>query len=130
MDYETAAQIRERFGLTGRETKSLFLRGRSGRYTMFVSVEGQRLDAARARAALEEKVSVASGEELRAVTGCEPGCAVPLGLPPEVTLLVDGVVEGESRLIFSSGPPTETIEVGASEWAALVASVDNPVVKY
>ncbi|MCI3934987.1 YbaK/EbsC family protein [Streptomyces sp. AN091965] len=130
LDYETAAEVRERFQLTGTETKSLFLRGKSGRHTMFVSVEGQRLDTARARAALGEKFSIASGDELKAVTGCEPGCAVPLGLPPQVTLLIDSAIEHEPRLILSPGPPTETIEVSASEWAALLSETDNPVVKY
>ncbi|WP_282793602.1 YbaK/EbsC family protein [Streptomyces sp. CC224B] len=130
LDYETAAAVRERFGLTGTETKSLFLRGKSGRYAMFVSVEGRRLDTARARAALGEKFSIASGEELRSVTGCVPGCAVPFGLPPQVTLLLDSAVGQERWLIFSPGPPTETIEVEASDWAALVSKTGNPLVKY
>lgn len=130
LDYETAARVRERFHLTGTETKSLFLRAKSGRYAMFVSVEGRRLDTARARTALGEKFSIASGDELKTVTGCEPGCAVPFGLPAHVTLLIDSAVELESRLIFSPGPPTETIEVTASQWGALMAKVDNPVVAY
>src|SRR2546425_3898810 len=41
LDYETAALIRERFGLVGAETKALFLRGKTGRFIMFVSQEGQ-----------------------------------------------------------------------------------------
>lgn len=130
LDYETAAQVREQFGLTGTETKSLFLRCKSGRYAMFVSVEGARLDTPRARAALGEKFSIGSGDELKAVTGCLPGCAVPFGLAPEVTLLVDGALEQEPRLIFSPGPPTETVEVSAADWATLMATTDNPVVKY
>ncbi|GGV10409.1 YbaK/EbsC family protein [Streptomyces spectabilis] len=130
MDYETAAQVRERFHLTGAETKSLFLRGKSGRHTMFVSVEGRRLDTAKARAALGEKFSIAPGAELKAVTGCEPGCAVPFGLPPQVTLLIDSALGHEPRLIFSPGPPTETIEVSATDWVALVSKTDNPVVTY
>ena len=128
--YETAALVRERFGLTGTETKSLFLRRKSGGYAMFISIEGQRLDTGRARAALGEKVSLASGDELQSVTGCVPGCAVPFGLPPEVSLLVDDSLLSEARLIFSPGPPTETIEVGAEEWAVLMSNAANPVLKY
>ena len=44
LSYETAEKVRKEFGLTGAESKSLFLRGRDGRYYMFVSVEGKRAD--------------------------------------------------------------------------------------
>jgi Ala-tRNA(Pro) deacylase len=130
LDYETAAMVRKRFDLTGVETKSLFLRAKSGRYLMFVTLEGERLDRAQAQQALGEKVSIASGDELQAETGCVPGCAVPLGLPCRIALLIDPKVETAHSLIFSPGPPTETLQVSSEEWARLIGAVDNPTLRY
>ena len=130
LDYDTAATIRERFHFTGIETKSLFLRGKSGRHVMFVTREGERLDRARAQRALEERVSIASGEELQAETGCVPGCAVPLGLPAGIPLLIDGELDAAPALIFSPGPPTQTIQVSGEEWGRLVAAAENPKILY
>jgi len=130
LDYETAATVRQRFGLNGIETKSLFLRAKSGRYLMFVTGEGERLDRVRAQGVLGEKVSIASGEELQAETGCVPGCAVPLGLPPAIPLLIDRQLDSTPALILSPGPPTETIQVSGEEWRQLVAAADNPTIPY
>lgn len=130
LDYDSAATIRERFHLTGIETKSLFLRAKSGRYLMFVTRQGERLDRARAQQAFGEKVSIASGEELQAETGCIPGCAVPLGLPAGMPLLIDGELGAAPALIFSPGPPTQTLQVGGEDWARLVAAADNPKIPY
>ncbi len=130
LDYETAARVRDRFGLTGTETKALFLRRRSGAYVMFVSLESERLDASKARELLGEKVSIAAGDELSTETGCIPGCAVPLGLPEKIVLLLDRKVRTPARLIFSPGPPTETIEISAGEWESLLSAVPNQIVEY
>lgn len=130
LDYEIAQTIRARFGLTGTETKSLLLRTKGGRYVMFVSVEGERVDKQRARDALEEKFSVASETELVQETGCVPGCGVPIGLPPHVTVLLDPKTSSAKSLIFSPGPPTETIEVTAADWNALLGVIKNSVVPY
>lgn len=130
LDYETARTIRERFSLVGTETKSLLLRTKKGLYVMFISLEGERLVRERARNALKENVSLASPSELVEQTGCVPGCAVPLGLPPHVRLLVDPKVEAVERLILSPGPPTETVEISVAEWVLLLKAVPNLVVRY
>lgn len=130
LDYETATTVRERFNLSGRETKALFLHAKSGRYVMFVSLEGERLDRKRAQAALGEKTSMASGDELQTETGCVPGCAVPLGLPQHVALLIDPKLVGESDLIFSPGPPTETLQVTQKQWESLLKVVKNDKFEY
>jgi Ala-tRNA(Pro) deacylase len=130
LDYDAATAVREKFNLTGAETKSLFLKCKSGRWVMFVSLEGERIDRKRAQEAVGEKFSIATGEELKSETGCLPGCAVPLGLPAHVSLLLDPALKSASNLIFSSGLPTETLQVSADEWMSLVAAAKNEMLKY
>ena len=50
LDYPTARAVRQRFGLRGVESKSLFLRTGAQRYAMLISLEGARADWARSTA--------------------------------------------------------------------------------
>jgi Ala-tRNA(Pro) deacylase len=129
-DYETAEVVRSQFDLSGAETKSLFLRTKSGRYAMWISLEAARIDPKVARIALGAKVSMASAEELERKTACIAGCAVPLGLPKDISLLVDQRLGSAEKLIFSPGPPTQTVEVTAAEWDELLTVCANEVLVY
>lgn len=129
-DYPTAAIVRQLFKLHGKETKCLFLKSKKQEYFMFVSLEEVRVDWARAKAALGTKVTLASEAELRAETGCLPACAVPLGLPEHVSLLVDRTLEEQAALIFSPGPPTETVEVDGRAWPRLLTAATNRIFGY
>lgn len=129
-DYETAAQVRERFNLTGTESKNLFLHGRDGRWFMYVTLQGKRFDSKACKRLLGTHVSVASDEELTAHTGCEPGCAVPFGHDPSIGLIVDESIFGTERFIFSPGPPTRTIEIATLDLERVLAAVSNPIVRY
>lgn len=44
LDYETNRIVRERLGLQGTPSKSLFLKSKSGNYYVFFTLEGTRLD--------------------------------------------------------------------------------------
>lgn len=127
LNYETAAAIRERFGLTGTESKSLFLKAKDGRYAMYVTLEGKRADLKGAAQLLGSKVSVAGNDELTAQTGCIPGCACPFGHDPAITLIVDKEVLAVERLIFSPGPAERTIEVTGSCLPELFKASGNPL---
>src|SRR5262249_47987847 len=62
-DYETAKAVRERFGVTAVESKSLFLKSKAGRYWMFVG-PGRRFNSKLARKLTGSGLSVCSGDEL------------------------------------------------------------------
>jgi len=129
-DYETAARVRERFGLEGVESKSLFLKTRDGRSVVFVTVQGKRLDAKAMKRLLGSPVSIGSDEELTAKTGCEPGCAVPFGLDPSIVLVIDEEIFRHASFIFSPGPPSRTMVIETSAIAAILAAGENEVVRY
>lgn len=64
LSYEAAAKVRNQFGLTGVESKNLFLKTKDGRYCLIITIEGKTADFDRMKELLGSKVSVASQEEL------------------------------------------------------------------
>jgi len=130
LSYEKAAQIRQRFNLSGVESKSLFLKLRDDRYCMFISLEGKRFDSKRLRALLGSKSKICSDQELNDVTGCVPKCACPFGHPAEVTLIIDNEVFEHDRFIYPPGPPEKSIEIKTEDINQLVRTGPNKVVYY
>ncbi len=128
LDYDTAAEIRRRFGLTGTETKNLFLKLKTGGYAMLVTLENKRADLEAIKTVLGSVVSIATPYELSDETGCLPNCAVPLGHWKQIALIVDREVLRQPRLIFSPGPPERTIEIESDALEKILATVDNRVV--
>jgi Ala-tRNA(Pro) deacylase len=92
LSYEQAKAVRQRFNLSGVESKSLFLKLKDGRYAMFISVEGKRADLKRIRELLGSKPSICSDEELSTKTACIPQCACPFGHSSEIILIVDKAI--------------------------------------
>ncbi len=127
LDYDKAAEIRQRFGFTGTESKSLFLKGKSGNYYVFVTMEGEKLDAKAVKNLVEEKVSICSGDEMTSVIGCTPGCVAPFGYDAEISLVIDQRVFAEEKLIFSPGIPETTMVIGGSDFQALLEKVENKI---
>ena len=126
-DYETAAVIRQRFGLQGVESKNLFLKTKKGEYCMLITVQGKRADFDALKEVLGSKVSVASHDELKEKTGCEPNCATPLGHPAEVILVVDNEIFRHHYFIFSPGPAERTVEMLTEEFRRVLQNVPNKV---
>ena len=130
LSYEKAAQIRQRFNLSGVESKSLFLKLKDDRYCMFISVEGKRFDPNRLRALLGSKSKICSDQELNEVTGCVPKCACPFGHPAEIMQIIDNEIFDSDRFIYSPGPPEKTIEIKTEDIGQLVSTGPNKVFYY
>ncbi len=73
------------------------------------------------------KVSFATPEETRAVTGMEIGGVTPLGLPPELPLWVDRRVMERETIILGGGTRASKIEVSPEILTRLAQTevVDN-----
>ncbi|MGB6420544.1 MAG: YbaK/EbsC family protein [Anaerolineales bacterium] len=128
--YEKAAQIRQRFNLSGVESKSLFLKLKDDRYCMFISLEGKRFDPKRLRVLLGSKSKVCSDQELNEETGCVPKCACPFGHSAEVTLIIDNEIFQHERFIYSPGPPEKTIEIKTEDIQEILNCSPNKVFYY
>lgn len=109
---ETAAQQR---GVVKEEmVKSILLRDREGRYVMAGVTGNARVDPKAVRACLPaewKRLSFATAEEILAVTGCVQGAVTPLGLPPDVPVILDEAIAHCDKTTISSGDPMAGLEL-------------------
>ncbi len=125
LSYETAEKVRKQFGLTGTESKSLFLKGKDGRYFMLITIQGEKANFDQLKEILGTKISVASQDELKEKTGCEPYCAIPFGYPAEITMIVDPKLYTTEKFIFSPGPTEKTIEIATEDIGKILEALPN-----
>lgn len=89
LSFEKAKEVRERLQYNGVESKSLFIKDKSGNYYIFVTTEGKKLDSKVVKNIVGGKVSICSGEELIQTTQCVPGCVSPFGYEENISLVID-----------------------------------------
>lgn len=94
--------------------KSILLRDKGRRYVMACVSGNERLDPKALRLHLEgdwKRLSFASVEEIRQVTGYVQGAVAPLGLPQEIPIVFDEAIAGHARVNISSGDPMAGLEL-------------------
>ncbi|HEK9102853.1 YbaK/EbsC family protein [Bacillus pfraonensis] len=130
LDYETDRVVRERLGLQGAPSKSLFLKSKSGFYYVFFTLEGTRLERNEMKELTGERLSICSPDELREQTGCIPGCVAPFGYSQEVTIIVDSSVYNYDKILITPGVPEFTIELSTEELKKILSTCQNNVLEY
>lgn len=122
LNFETAIKVDEELGFNGHETKSLFLKGKSGKYYIFITLMEERMDSKLIKELVGEKVNMVSGEEMTNLTGMEPGCMTPFGLKEGLidTLIVDSKVYKEEKLILAFGTSRMSMEIKSNELKTLL----------
>ena len=122
LDFAKAAEIAQQFGLTGKESKSLFIKGKSGKYYMYLTTEDKKMDSKKVKALLGEKVNIVPSSEMVEVIGCEPGCLPPFGYDKNLidTVLVDEELFNHERFVCSPGIPEVTVEADTKYLKALL----------
>lgn len=98
--------------------KSILLKDREGRHVMACVPGDAKLDPQAVRAFLGEpykRLSFASAEEIRAVTGYVQGAVAPLGLPAGVPVVLDEFFAGRENCNISSGDPLAGLELAARD---------------
>ena len=83
---------------------------------MYVTLEEKRADFRKLKGIIGTKLQIASDEELKKVTGCEPDSAIPLGFDSSVGIILDEEVFKQKRVIFSPGPPGKTVVVSGEDF--------------
>ncbi|MBO1623735.1 MULTISPECIES: YbaK/EbsC family protein [Bacillus] len=130
LDYETDRVVRERLGLQGTPSKSLFLKSKSGSYYVFFTLEGTRLERNEMKEITGERLSICSPDELREQTGCIPGCVAPFGYSQDVTIIVDHSVYAYDKILITPGVPEFTIELSTEELKKILSTCQNTVLEY
>ena len=122
LNFETAEKVDQELGLTGTETKSMFLKGKSGKHYLFITTSDQRMDQKALRQILGVKVKLVTGDEMIELTKMQPGCMTPFGLPDGLisAIVVDPVIYQHSKLILAFGSECMSMEITADELRQLL----------
>lgn len=113
LNYETAYKVDQELNLTGTETKTLFLKGKSDNHYLFITLADERMDSKLLKDLLGEKVRLVTGEEMIDLTGMMPGCMTPFGLKEGLikSVVVDPKIYNEEKLICAFGSETMSTEI-------------------
>lgn len=99
--------------------KSILLRGRrKHRFVMACVTGGDRLDPQAVREHLSgewKRLSFASAEEIKSVTGYTQGSVAPLCLPENVPVVFDEAIARCVKVNISSGDPMAGLELDTSD---------------
>jgi len=129
LNYETAAKVDEELGLTGIETKTLFLKSKTNNYYLFITLATERMDSKLIKSLLEEKVNMVSGDEMIELT-IQPGCMTPFGLKDGLikTVIVDQKIYKENKLILAFGSETMSMEILPEDLKTLLESLYENII--
>lgn len=114
LNYETANKVDEELGLTGIETKTLFLKSKKGdNYYLFITLASERMDSKLLKNILGEKITMVTGDEMINLTGMQPGCMTPFGLQDGLIqkVVIDPKIYNEEKLILAFGSETMSVEM-------------------
>jgi Ala-tRNA(Pro) deacylase len=128
LDYETARKIREKFKLTGVESKNLLLKSKKNEYFLLLTIEGKNADFDFLKQLTGQRLSLASAEELKKETGCIPGCATPFGNIKEIIIIFDKDILKHEKYIYSPGFPNKTIEIETKDIEKILNSMENRII--
>ena len=78
VDSSLIDEIRKKYNLKGIESKNLFLKTKSNKFFLFVTVISKKFNKDYFKNLLSEKVSFASFEELEKITGYKPNAATSI----------------------------------------------------
>lgn len=110
--------------------KSILLRDRKRHYVMACVTGDARLDPKAVRAHLPDewkRLSFASAEEIRAVTGFVQGAVAPLGLPDAVPVIFDEAIARCDKVNISSGDPMAGLELNPEYLIKLAGAKLAPI---
>lgn len=127
LSYEDAEREKAIHHWEGVESKNVFIQGKSGKYYVFVTVFGEKVDFAKLKELLGEKCSVGERSEVEKITGCVPGCVSPFGFSEDITIIVDPKIFEYRQYLFSPGVTTKTIQVNIQDLKPVFEQLPNVV---
>ena len=129
LDFETDVRIAKELGWTGLHSKSLFLKKKGGGFALFLTDKDSRLDKTQIKQALGKRTSICSNEEMIEQIGCVPGAVCPIGLPSDITIVVDNRLFGANGILYTPGKPDWTFGVRGSDLKQLLEHLPNNVIE-
>jgi len=111
--------------------KSILLRERKKHRFVMACVTGDsRLDPQAVRGCLQgewRRLSFASAEEIRELTGYTQGAVAPLCLPEDIPVVFDDAIVQSKKVNISSGDPMAGLELGTEDLIRLSGAILAPI---
>ena len=133
LNYETANKVDEELGLTGIETKTLFLKSKkSDNHYLFITLASERMDSKLLKNILGEKITMVTGDEMIELTGMQPGCMTPFGLKDGLIqkVVVDPKIYKEEKLILAFGSETMSVEMTPEDLKTILEDIYSDKLVY
>ncbi|MBP6789024.1 MAG: YbaK/EbsC family protein [Candidatus Promineofilum sp.] len=106
--------------------RSILFRLAADEYAMVLVAGPQQVDWKALRRHLgQSRLTMATADEVRDVTGYEIGAVSPFGLPRPVRVLLDGSVLGEDEVSIGSGERGTTVILGTAELLRALGEVER-----
>lgn len=128
--YTVEAAAAQRGVVREEMVKCILLRDKGRRYVMAGVTGEARLDPKAVRAALPDpwkRLSFASAEEIREVTGYEMGAVAPLCLPDGLPVVFDEAIAALGKVSISSGDPMAGLELKGRDLIQLSGALLAPI---
>lgn len=122
---EDAVIMKEEKGFTGTETKSLFLKGKDGRYYVYFTFTTKKTDFKRLKKVTGQKFSIVPPEVMEEVTGQKPGAVSPFGYTEDVPIIIDEEIYKQDKLVFAPGRPDQTMVVLGKDLLKILEVLEN-----
>ena len=129
LNYEDAEREKQRLGWNGIESKNVFMSGKDGKYYLYVTTQGQKVDFKQVKELTGTNCSMANEEAVRNIIQCVPGCVAPFGFGPEIVVILDRNIFKNTDYLFSPGVTTKTIQLNVQDLAPIFASLPNRVIE-
>lgn len=128
LSYEDAEREKAIHHWEGVESKNVFIESKSGKYFIFVTTFGEKVDFGMLKELLGEKCSIGARDDVEHITGCVPGCIAPFGFSEDITIIVDPKIFEHTNYLFSPGVVTKTFQLNIQDLKPVFADLPNKVI--
>lgn len=122
---EDALIIKEEQGFSGTETKSLFLKDKQKNNYVFVTFTTKQTDFKKLKQVVDKKLSMVSADQMKDLTGQEPGAVSPFGYEKSVPIIIDDELLDHDKLVFAPGRGDQTMVVKVEELPKIINLFQN-----
>jgi Ala-tRNA(Pro) deacylase len=128
LNYEDALKEKSIHNWNWFESKNVFMTNKKWKYFLFVTVEWQKVDFKYLKEIFQEKLSLASFEEVKNIILCIPWCVAPFWFSKEIVTIVDkDIFNLQGNYLFSPWVADKTIELNILDLKGIFNNINNTI---
>ena len=99
-------------------------------FVVCITIEGKKLNFAKLKEISDDnKIRLATSDELQEYFGAEPGCAYPFGFAEDISIYIDPIVYEQEWFLFSPLYPTKTIQIKGNNLKTIFRQIKNKILE-